>query len=113
MEQGSTSSPLPPKPFCESSAYSDAPEAEHTENIEHTSCPPPPETFPEPSPSPEPQEPEPQLSTSSGITRTPTKTYELHRSVSFSSPTPSQNSSSFIAPIVPWSDMGIFLYDIG
>ena len=66
MEQGSTSSPLPPKPFCKPSAFSDVPEAEHTENIEHISSPPPPEPFPEPSPSPE-----PQPSTSSGITRTP------------------------------------------
>ena len=26
---------------------------------------------------------------------------------------PSQASNSFIAPIVPWSNMGLFLYDIG
>ena len=50
MEQGSTSSPPPPEPFHEPSAYSDAPEAEHIENIEQISSPLPPEPFPEPSP---------------------------------------------------------------
>ena len=104
---------LPPEPFCEPSAYPDASEAEHTENIEHTSSPPPPEPFPELSPSPEPKEPEPQPSTSSGITRTPAKTYEMDRSISLLSPTPLQASNSFIAPIVPWSDMALFLYDNG
>ena len=63
IEQDSTSSRPPPDPFCKPSAYSDVPEAEHTENIEHTAL--PTEPFPEP---------EPQPSTSSGITRTPAKT---------------------------------------
>ena len=111
MEQGSTSSPLLPKPFCKPSAYSDAPEAEYTENIKHDSSPPPPEPFPEPSP--EPQEPESEPLTSSGITRTPAKTDELDRSISLLSLNPSQASNSFIDPIVPWFDMGLFLYDIG
>ena len=113
MEQGSTSSPLPPEPFLEPSAHTGAPDAKHIDNIKQTSSPPPPEPFPEPSPSPEPHQPEPQPSTISGIIRTPAKTYELDRSISLLSPTPSQASNSFIAPIVHWSDMGLFLYDIG
>ena len=90
MEQGSTSSPQPPEPFLEPSVDVDAPDAGHIDNIEQNSSPPPPEPFPEPSPSLEPQEPEPQPSTSSGITSTPAKTYELDRSISLLSPTPSQ-----------------------
>ena len=113
MKQGSTSSPPPPEPFLEPSADADAPDAGHTDNIEQTSSPPPPEPFPEPSPSPELQQPEPQPSTSSGIRMTPAKTSELDRSISLLSPTPLQASNSFIAPVVPWSDMGLFLYDIG
>ena len=58
MEQGSTSSPPPPEPFCGPSSHLDEPDAEDTENIKQTSSPPPPEPFPEPSPSPEPQESE-------------------------------------------------------
>ena len=73
----------------------------------------PPEPFQEPSPSPDPQELEPQPSTSTGITQTPAKTYELDKSLTLFSPTPSQASSSFLAPVVPWSDMGLFLYDVG
>ena len=34
MEHGSTSSPPPPEPFFEPSADVDAPDAEHTENIQ-------------------------------------------------------------------------------
>ena len=113
MEQGSTSSPLPHEPFLEPSADVDAPNAEHIDYIKQTSSPPPPKTFPEPPPSPKPQQPEPQPSTSSGIRRTPARTYELDRSISLLSPTPLQTSNSFIAPVVPWSDMGLFLYDIG
>ena len=113
MEQGSTSSPPPPEPFLEPSVNADAPDAEHTDNIKQTSSPLPPEPFSEPSPSPEPQQPESQPLTSSGIRRTPVKTYELDRSISLLSATPLQASNSFIAPIVPWSNMGLFLYDIG
>ena len=113
MEQGSTSSPPPPEPFLEPSADMDAPDAEPIDNIEQTSSPLPPGPFPEPSPSPKPQQPVPQPLTNSGIRRTPAKTYELDRSISYLSPTPLQASNSFIAPIVPWSDMGLFLYDIG
>ena len=65
MEQGSTSSLLPPEPFLEPSADVDAPDAGHIDNIEQTSSPLPPS--PSPSPSPEPQQPEPQPLTSSGI----------------------------------------------
>ena len=106
-------SPPTPEAFAEPSGSSDPPEPEHPENIKEISPPPPPEPFPEPSPSPDPQELEPQLSTSTGITRTPTKTYELDITITLSSPTPSQALSSFLAPVVPWSDMGLFLYDIG
>ena len=102
-----------PEAFVEPSAFSDPPEPENLENIEDTSSPLPPEPFPEPSPSPDPQELEPQPSTSTGITQTPAKTYELDKSLTLFSPTPSQVSSSFLAPVVPWSDMGLFLYDIG
>ena len=113
MEHGSTSSPLNPEAFPEPLASSDPPEPEHPENIEQPSSPLPPESFPEPSPSPEPQELEPQPSTSTGITLTPAKTYELDKSITLFSSTPSQASSSFLAPVVPWNDMGLFLYDIG
>ena len=113
MEQGSTSSSLSPEPFLEPLADVDAPDAKHIDNIEQTSSPLPSEPFAEPSPSPKPQQPEPQPLTSSGIRRTPAKTYELDRSISLLSPIPSQASNSFIAPIVPYSEMGLFLYDIG
>ena len=86
----------------------DPPEPENLENIQETSSPLPPEPFPEPSPSPDPQELEPQPSTSTGITQTPAKSYELDKSITLFSPTPSQASSSFLAPVVPWSDMGLF-----
>ena len=109
MEQGSTSSPPPPESFHGPSLHSDEPDTEDIENIKQTSSPPPPKPFPEP----EPQEPEPQPLTSSGITRTLAKAYELDRSISHLSPTPSQASNSFLAFVVPWSDMGLFLYDIG
>ena len=97
MEQGSTSSPPPPEPFHEPSADVDAPDVGHIDNIEQTSSPPPPEPFPEPSPSPVPQQIKSQPSTSSGIRRTPAKTYELDRSISLLSPTPSQ-ASIFFSP---------------
>ena len=113
MEHGSTSSPPTPEAFPEPLASSDPPEPGHPENIEQPSSPPPPEPFPEPSPEPEPQELEPQPSTSTGITRTPAKTYELDKSITLFLPTPSQASSSFLALVVPWSNMGLFLYDIG
>ena len=102
-----------PEAFPEPSASSDPPEPEHSENIEQPSSPLPPEPFPEPSPSPEPQELEPQPSTSTGITWTPAKTFKLDKSITLFLPTPLQASSSFLAPVVPWSDMGLFLYDIG
>ena len=81
MEQSSTSSAPPPEPFHEPSSDLDAPLAKDTKN-EHCSSPPPPEPFPEPSPSPE---AEPQPSTSSA----PRKIYELDKSISLLSPTPS------------------------
>ena len=83
----------------------DAPLAEDTEN-DNCSSPPPHEQFLEPSPSPE---PEPQPSTSSA----PGKIYELDTSISLLSPTPSQDTSSLITPVVSWSDIGLFFYDIG
>ena len=113
IDHGSTSSPPTPEAFAEPSGSSDPPEPEHPENIEETSSPPPPEPFPEPSPSPDPQELESQPSISTGITWTPAKTYELDKTITLFLPTPSQASSSFLAPVVPWSDMGLFLYDIG
>ena len=79
----------------EPSGSLDPPEPEHPENIEETSSPPPPEPFPEPSPSPDPQELEPQPSTSTGITQKPAKTYELDKTITLFSPTPSLASSSF------------------
>ena len=109
-ENGSSSPPTP-RAFPETSASSHPPEPEHPENIEQPSSPLPPEPFPEPSP--EHQELEPKPSTSSGITWTPAKTCQLDKSITLFSPTPSQASSSFLAPVVPWSDMGLFLYDIG
>ena len=111
MENGSTSSPLTPEAFPEPSASSYPPEPEHLENISQPSSPPPPEPFPEPSPSP--QELEPQPSTSYRTSQTPAKTYELDRSITLLSLTPLQASSFFLAPVIPWSKMGLFLYDIG
>ena len=105
MEQSSTSSAPPPEPFHEPSSDLDAPLAKDTEN-EHCSSPPPPEPFMEPSPSPE---AEPQPSTSSA----PRKIYELDKSISLLSPTPSQDASSIIPPAVSWTNIGLFLYDIG
>ena len=109
-EHGSRSSPTPGA-LPETSASSYPPEPEHPENIEQPSSPLPPEPFPEPSP--EHQELEPEPSTSSGIAQTPAKTYQLDKSITLFLPTPSQASSSFLAPVVPWSNMGLFLYDIG
>ena len=105
MEQSSTSSAPLPEPFHEPSSDLDAPLAKDTEN-EHCSSPLPPEPFPEPSPSPE---PEPQPSTRSA----PGKIYELDKSISLLSPTPSQDASSIIPPVVSWSNISLFLYDIG
>ena len=111
IDHGSTSSPPTPEAFAEPSDSSDPPGPEHPENIKETSSPLPPEPFPEPSPSPDPQELEPQPSTSTGIT--PAKTYQLDKTIPLFLLTPSQPSSSFLAPVIPWSDMGLFLYDIG
>ena len=113
MEHVSTSSPPTPVAFPELSTSSYPPEPEHLENIDQPSSPLPPEPFQEPSPSPKSQELEPQPSTSYGTTQTPAKTYELDRSITLLSPTPLQASGSFLALVVPWSDMGLFLYDIG
>ena len=105
MEQSSTLSAPPLEPFHEPSSNLDEPLAKDTEN-EHCSSPPPPEPFLEPSPSPE---AEPQPSTSSA----PGKIYELDKSISLLSPTPSQDASSIVPPVVSWSDISLFLYDIG
>ena len=109
-ECGSSSSPTPGA-FPETSASSHPREPEHPENIEQPSSPLPSEPFPEPSL--EHQEIEPEPSTSSGITRTPAKTYQLDKFITLFLPTTSQASSSFLAPVVPWSDMDLFLYDTG
>ena len=68
--------------------------------MEHgsTSSPPTPEAFPEPSASSYPPGPE---------------HLENIDQPSTPPPTPSQASTSFLALVVPWSDMGLFLYDIG
>ena len=114
MEQGLTSSPLPPEPFLEPSADTDAPDAGHMDNIEQTSSSLPSEPFPEHSPSHEPQQPEPQPPTSSAIRGTPAKLINWTDPSHFCHQIHHRLQILLYPPLYPgviWA--GLFLYDIG